>query len=81
MFDVVPNKFTLTVKSGLVFEKLMPSNSMLLTAFKRRVQLFVVAVAPANVTFTGSVFAVAALNVTLFVALIPVIALIVTCSV
>ena len=43
--------------------------------------MFVAAVAPANVTFTGNVFAVADLNVTLLVVLVPVIAVIVTCSV
>ena len=81
ILDVVPFKFTFTVKPVLVFENLMPSNSRLFTPLSRSVQLFVAAVAPAKVTFTGSVFAVAALNVTLFVVLVPVIALIVTCSV
>ena len=87
MFDVVPFRLTLQENgiavptAGVVFENLMPSNSRLFTPLSRSVQLFVVAVAPAKVTFTGSVFAVAALNVTLFVVLVPVIALIVTCSV
>ena len=81
MFDVVPFKFTFTVKPALVFENLIPSNSKLLTPFNRSVQLLVAAVAPANVTFTGNVFDVADLNVTLLVALVPVMALMVTCSV
>lgn len=87
MFDVVPLRLTLQENgsdvptAGVVFENLMPSNSRLFTPLSRRVQLFVAAVAPANVTFTGSVFVVAALKVILFVVLVPVIALIVTCSV
>lgn len=87
MLEVVPFMFTLhengsaVPTAGVVFENLMPSNSRLFTPLSRRVQLFVAAVALANVTFTGSVFAVADLNVTLFVVLVPVIAVIVTCSV
>mgnify|MGYP006947652244 CR=1 FL=1 len=87
MLEVVPFMFTLhengsaVPTDGVVFENLMPSNSRLFTPLSRRVQLFVAAVALANVTFTGSVFAVADLNVTLFVVLVPVIAVIVTCSV
>jgi hypothetical protein len=87
MFVVVPFRLTLHEKgiavptAGVVFENLMPSNSRLFTPLSRSVQLFVAAVAPANVTFTGHVFAVADLNVTLFVVLVPVIAVIVTCSV
>lgn len=87
MFVVVPFRLTLHEKglavptAGVVFENLMPSNSRLFTPLSRSVQLFVAAVAPANVTFTGNVFAVADLNVTLFVVLVPVIAVIVTCSV
>ena len=87
MLEVVPFMFTLhengsaVPTAGVVFENLMPSNSRLFTPLSRRVQLFVAAVAPANVTFTGNVFAVADLNVTLLVVLVPVIAVIVTCSV
>jgi len=81
MLEVVPFRFTFTVKPVLVFENLMPSNSRLFTPLSLRVQLFVDAVAPAKVKNTGNVFDVADLNVTLLVALVPVIALIVTCSV